>query len=174
MIHAIKIAIFILHSFQHVYSFGSFEDPFLIDTGPHVLCWISGVVPFNTWLISTWEENNCFYKLSNWQNDNHFHSKWQLRPFWVKYIPRCHFVHLLSLLTTFLFFSAWDKSRVKWDNSRNSTQKMRTTVRSNRPERRSMQKLPSLDYYCSHNTQVQKYEQGQNRSPIFWYVVLII
>ena len=30
-----------------------------------------------------WENNYC-YKLSNWQNDNYFHSKWQLRPFWVK------------------------------------------------------------------------------------------
>ena len=47
--------------------------------GPHFLRWISGVVPFNTWLISSWEENNCCYKLSNY-----FHSKWQLRPFWVK------------------------------------------------------------------------------------------
>ena len=26
---------------------------------PHFLCWILGVVPFNTWLISSWEENNC-------------------------------------------------------------------------------------------------------------------
>ena len=34
--------------------------------GPHFLCWILGVVPFNTWLISWWEENNCCYKLSNW------------------------------------------------------------------------------------------------------------
>ena len=52
--------------------------------GPHFLCWITGVVPFNTWLISSWEENNCCYKLSNWQNDNYFHSKWQLQPFWGK------------------------------------------------------------------------------------------
>ena len=29
-------------------------------------------------------------------------------------------------VTTVIFFSAGDKSRVKWDNSRNSTQKMRT------------------------------------------------
>ena len=33
-----------------------------------------------------------------------------------------------QLVTTFIFFWAWDKSRVKWDNSRNSTQKMRTYV----------------------------------------------
>ena len=32
--------------------------------GPHFLCWISGVVPFNMWLISSWEENKCCYKLS--------------------------------------------------------------------------------------------------------------
>ena len=36
-----------------------------LDTGPHFLCWISGVVPFNTKLISSWEENNCCYKLGN-------------------------------------------------------------------------------------------------------------
>ena len=30
---------------------------------------------FNMWLISSWEENKCCYKLSNWQNDNYFHSK---------------------------------------------------------------------------------------------------
>ena len=31
-----------------------------------------------------------------------------------------------QLVTTSIFFSTWDKSRVKWDNSRNSTQKIRT------------------------------------------------
>ena len=31
---------------------------------PHFLCWILGVVPFNMWPISSWEENNCCYKLS--------------------------------------------------------------------------------------------------------------
>ena len=30
--------------------------------------------------------------------------------------------------TTYIFFSAWDKSCVKWDTSWNSTQKMRTYV----------------------------------------------
>ena len=33
-----------------------------------------------------------------------------------------------QLVTTVIFFSVSDKSRVKWDNSRNSTQKMRTLV----------------------------------------------
>ena len=37
------------------------------------------------------------------------------------------FCPFAQLVTTF-FFSAWDKSRVKWDNSRNSTQKMRTLI----------------------------------------------
>ena len=27
--------------------------------GPHFLCWISVVVPFNMWLISNSEDNNC-------------------------------------------------------------------------------------------------------------------
>ena len=31
------------------------------------------------------------------------------------------------LVTTCIFFSARDRPRVKWDNSQNSTQKMRTT-----------------------------------------------
>ena len=31
-----------------------------------------------------------------------------------------------QLVTTVISFSAWDKSRFKWDNSQNSTQKMRT------------------------------------------------
>ena len=39
----------------------------------------------NQHLLSSWDENNCFYKLSNWQNDNYFYSKWQLQPFWLKY-----------------------------------------------------------------------------------------
>ena len=85
------------------------------------------VIPFNTWLISCWEENNFYYKLSNWQNDNCFHSKWQLRPFWVKYMP---FYAFAQFVTTFVFFSAWAKSRVKWDNSREPTQKNRTLYAS--------------------------------------------
>ena len=39
------------------------------------------------------------------------------------YLTFCAFA---QVVTTFIFFLAWDKSRVKWDNSRNSTQKMRT------------------------------------------------
>ena len=33
---------------------------------------------------------------------------------------------VVQLVITVISFSAWDKSRVKWDNSQNSTQKMRT------------------------------------------------
>ena len=58
------------------------------------LCWCFAVGPFSTWLISSSEENKCCYKLSNWQNENYFHSKWQLRTFWEW--NRCHFVHLFS------------------------------------------------------------------------------
>ena len=36
-----------------------------------------------------------------------------------------------QLVTAFIFFSAWDKSHVKWDNSQNLTQKMRTWVLNN-------------------------------------------
>ena len=75
---------------------------------------------FNTWIISGWEENNCCDKPSKWQNDNYFHSKWQLWPFWVKSMSFCVFAHLV---TTFVFFSAWDKSCVTWNNFQNSTQK---------------------------------------------------
>jgi len=38
------------------------------------------------------------------------------------------FCAFAQLVTTFILFSAWDKSRTKWDNSQNSTQKMRTIV----------------------------------------------
>ena len=85
---------------------------------PHFLCWISGVVPFNAWLISTWEENECCYELRRC-------TKWQLRPFWVKIVA---ILSVAQLVTTVIFFLAWDKSHVKWDNSRNSTQKIRTYI----------------------------------------------
>ena len=99
----------------------------VLSIGPLFLCWFSWVVRFITWLISCWEENNFYYKLSNWQNDNCFHSKWQLRPFWVKYMP---FYAIAQFVKTFVFFSAWAKSLVKWDNSREPTQKNRTLYAS--------------------------------------------
>ena len=33
-----------------------------------------------------------------------------------------------QLVTTVIYFSAWDKLRVKWYNSKNSTQKMKTEL----------------------------------------------
>ena len=122
--------------------------------GPHFLCWISGVVPFNTWLISSWEENNCCYKLSNWQNDNFDHFEWN----------RCHFVHLLSLLTTQLEIAHM------LNGTTPETQKMRTTVRSN--QREDWWKSFPLWTIIAHTTPVQKYGQGQNRSSILCYFVL--
>ena len=73
--------------------------------------WISGVVPFNMWLISSWDKNNCCYKLSKC-------TKCSKLSFWVK---RVVILSVAQLVTTVIFFSAWDKSRVKWDNSQNST-----------------------------------------------------
>ena len=44
--------------------------------GPYFLCWISGVVPFNTWLISSWEENNVVTSWANAQNGWSCHFEW--------------------------------------------------------------------------------------------------
>ena len=82
-----------------------------------------GVVPFNTWLISSCEVNKCCYKLNKCTKWPLFHSKWSKLSFWVKIVV---IFSVAQLVATVIFFSAWDKSRVKWDNSRNSTQKMRT------------------------------------------------
>ena len=127
---------------------------------PQFLCRILGVVPFNMWLTSRWEENNCCYKLSNWQNDNSFHSKWQLWQF-------CAFA---QFVTTVIFFSAWDKSHVKWDNSRNSTQKMKTLMLCHFQQRTcpgrgqsNFEFLPQFPpYSCSYNhQQCQNYNGSQ-------------
>ena len=90
--------------------------------GPNFLCWISGVVPFNLWLISSWEKIKCCYKLSKCTKWHLFHSKWLKLSFWLKIVV---ILSVAQLVTKVIFFSTWDKSRVKWDNSRNSTQKMR-------------------------------------------------
>ena len=51
---------------------------------------------------------------------------------------------ICSACNNIFFFSAWDKSRVKWDNSRNSVQKIRTS------------KLPAiLKYKCKFEWQRQ-------------------
>ena len=60
--------------------------------GPHFLCWILEVVPLNTWLILSWKENNCCYKLSKCYKLHLFHAKfsdledpgWPKLSFWVK------------------------------------------------------------------------------------------
>ena len=102
------------------------EKRFLTErhTDPHFLCWISGIVPFNTWLILSWEENKCCYKLSKCTKWHLFHSKCSKLLFWVKIVV---ILSVAQVITTVNFFSAWDKSHVKWDNFRNSTHKMRTT-----------------------------------------------
>ena len=56
----------------------------LLWIGLHFLCSVLGVVSINTWLISNREENDCCYKLINWQNDNFDHFEWNI----------CHIVHL--------------------------------------------------------------------------------
>ena len=99
--------------------------------GPHFLCSISGVVPINTRLILSWEENKCCYKLSKCIKWHILHSKRSKLSFGVKTVV---ILSVAQLVTTVIFFSAWDKSRVKWDNSWNSSQKMRTFVAFHRCE----------------------------------------
>ena len=76
----------------------------LIHLGPHFLCWISGVVPFNTWLISNWEDNNCCYKLSKCTKWHLFHSISSKLSFWVKIVvilsvaQLCNNIYLLLSL----------------------------------------------------------------------------
>ena len=48
--------------------------------------------------------------VTSWATDNYDHSKWQLQPFWVKFVAKV------------IFFSAWDKSCVKWTNRQKPTQ----------------------------------------------------
>ena len=88
--------------------------------GPHSLCWISGVVPYHMWLILSWEKNKYCYKLKKCTKWHLFHSKWSKLSWWVKIVVIWSVAQLVTMV------KAWDKSHVKWDNSRNSTQKMRT------------------------------------------------
>ena len=60
------------------------------------------------------------YKLSKCTK---WHSIWSKLSFWVKIVV---ILLVAQLVTTVIFFSAWVKSHVKWDNSRISTQKMST------------------------------------------------
>ena len=73
--------------------------------GPHFLCWISGVVPFNKWLISSWEENKCCYKLSKCTKGHLFHSKWPKLSFWVKIVVILSFQELKDTGITFICIS---------------------------------------------------------------------
>ena len=65
----------------------------------------------------------CCYKLSKCTKWHLFYSKLLKLSFCMKIVV---IVSVAQLVTPVIFFSAWDKSRVKWDNSWNSTQKMRT------------------------------------------------
>ena len=64
-----------------------------------------------------------WYRLRKCTKWHIFHSKWWKLSFWVKTV---FILSVAQLVPTVIFFSAWVKSYVKWDNSRNSTQKMRT------------------------------------------------
>ena len=73
-------------------------------------------------ISQTEKKINVVTSWANAQNDIHlFHSKWSKLLFWGK----IHVIFSVAELVTTFIFSAWDKSRVKWDNSWNSTQKMR-------------------------------------------------
>ena len=100
-----------------------FKLQFCVVYGPQILCWTSGIVSFTMWLISSWEENKYCYKLSKCTKWHLFDSKWSKLWFWVKIVD---ILSVTQLVYTFVFFSAWDKSHVKWDKSPNSTQKMRS------------------------------------------------
>ena len=56
------------------------------------------------------------YKLSKCTKWHLFYSKWMKLSFWVKIVA---ILSVAQLKTTVIFFSAWNKSHVKWDNSRN-------------------------------------------------------
>ena len=51
--------------------------------------------------------------------------------FWLRYSARGPNTFKYLAWTTVIFFSAWDKLRINWDNSRNSTKKMRTCIKFN-------------------------------------------
>ena len=59
------------------------------------------------WLITSWEENKCCYKLSKCTKWHLFYSKWSKLSFWVKIVV---ILSVALLVTTIIFFSAWDKS----------------------------------------------------------------
>ena len=73
----LKLIIFVQKTKKNVwqkFALPSFHGPYItiwynthyinVDLGPNFLCWISRVVQFNTWLISSWDAYKCWYKLS--------------------------------------------------------------------------------------------------------------
>ena len=90
------------------------------------------------WLISSREENKCCYKLSKY-------TKWHLfYSFWVKIVVILSDAELVSSV---IFFSAWDKSHVKWDNSWNWTLKKRTFMTAHFRKSNYASRFYS---YCNH------------------------
>ena len=80
-------------------SFGLYRKSRYSYMGPHYLCWILGLAPFNVWFISNWEENKCCDKPSKCTKWYPFHSKWSKLSFWVKIvvilsIPQLFFLSL--------------------------------------------------------------------------------
>ena len=89
-----KIYMCLLPTYPYSFSWQKY-----VDKGPLYLCWFLDVGPFNTWLISSWEENLCCYKL------NKAVTKWQLH-IWLKMVEvvwvKIHVILSVSqLLTTF-------------------------------------------------------------------------
>ena len=71
--------------------------------GPLFLCWSQELCHLTRNLSQIERTKKMFLQLlSNWQNGNYFNSKWQLE--WNR------FRAFAQLVTTVIFFSAWDKS----------------------------------------------------------------
>ena len=94
--------------------------------------------------------------VSSWQNDNYFYSKW--KQFWGKNMSFCAFA---QLVTIFIFFSEWDKSRVKWDNYQNSTQKIGSIVQ--------MAKMPGVKHGKSKSWNIS--DNSNMQWLCFWYYI---
>ena len=93
-----------------------------------------------------------------------------------------------QLVTTFIFFSAWDKSRVKWDNSQNTTQKMsgpqNEDLGGNSTTGITMTKIHSVQSLCrERNSSVWKivsaslrvnYNSSELKKKLFFFFYLIL
>ena len=82
------------------------------------------------------------------------------------------FCAFAQVVTTFIFFSAWDKSHVKWDNSRNSTQKMRTIVLD--PFSGEYWILYCLERSSSDSTGVSRRETVRNAAKLAVYEAIMM